>query len=155
TLLPGLLEALQRNFSRGMRDLALYTISQAVLSERSQPTVPVVGTAQRPTEQELGGRFAAVPPQHRHPAVVLRGQRERSGWWGSGEQAGWADAIQAARTVADVLGVELEVVAAEYEPWHPGRCARLSVEGHTIGHAGELHPKVVESLELPRRTAAM
>jgi len=155
TLLPGLLETLQRNVSRGMRDLALYTISQVVLPEASQPSVPVVGTAGRPTEQELRGLFDAVPSQPRHAAVVLSGQREPSGWWGSGEQAGWADAIQAARTVADVLGLELEVAAAEYEPWHPGRCARLSVEGRTVGYAGELHPKVVESLGLPRRTAAM
>ncbi len=40
-------------------------------------------------------------------------------------------------------------------PWHPGRCARLVVDGHTVGHAGELHPKVVDALGLPKRTSAM
>ena len=40
-------------------------------------------------------------------------------------------------------------------PWHPGRCARLELtDGTVVGHAGELHPKVVEALGLPARAAA-
>lgn len=154
-LLPGLLETLQRNVARGMRDLALYTVSQVVLPGDAQPDVPEVATSGRPGDEELRKLFDSVPSQPRHAAVVLSGQRERAGWWGRGEQAGWADAIQAARTVADSVGVELEIDAAEYAPWHPGRCARLSIAGKTVGHAGELHPEVIESLELPRRTSAM
>jgi len=155
TLLPGLLETLQRNLARGMRDLALYTISQVVLPESPASAVPEVGTASRPSDEQLRGLFDAVPPQPRHAAVVLSGQRAPAGWWGNGEQASWADAIQAARTIAEVLGVELDIEAAEYAPWHPGRCARLSVSGKTVGHAGELHPQVIDALGLPRRTAAM
>lgn len=155
TLLPGLLETLQRNVARGMRDLALYTVAQVVLPGDAQPVVPALGTADRPGDEELRGLFDSVPSQPRHAAVVLSGQRERAGWWGRGEQASWADAIQAARTVAESVGAELEIEAAEYAPWHPGRCARLSIAGQTVGHAGELHPKVIDSLELPRRTAAM
>ncbi|MGB7797135.1 MAG: phenylalanine--tRNA ligase subunit beta, partial [Pseudonocardiaceae bacterium] len=49
----------------------------------------------------------------------------------------------------------LEVRAAATAPWHPGRCAQLQVEGHPVGHAGELHPAVVEVLGLPPRTCAM
>lgn len=52
--------------------------------------------------------------------------------------------------------------AAQYAPWHPGRCAALYVadaaaEGgeRLVGHAGELHPRVVAAFGLPERTVAV
>ncbi|WP_020672023.1 phenylalanine--tRNA ligase subunit beta [Amycolatopsis nigrescens] len=155
TLLPGLLETLQRNTSRGFKDVALYHIGQVVLPKAKQRAVPVLGVDQRPTDEELAALQAALPNQPQHVAVVLTGQRARSGWWGPGEQANWADAVQAARTVAAAAGVELQVRAADLPPWHPGRCAQLRVGDWPVGHAGELHPKVVEALGLPKRTVAM
>lgn len=88
-------------------------------------------------------------------AVALAGERLPSGWWGKGEQASWADAVEAARTVARAAGVELTVRQGQYAPWHPGRCAELLVAGtdRVVGHAGELHPRVVKALHLPERTA--
>ncbi|WP_040923719.1 phenylalanine--tRNA ligase subunit beta-related protein, partial [Saccharomonospora iraqiensis] len=59
------------------------------------------------------------------------------------------------REVGEASGIELRPEAADTAPWHPGRCARFVVDGRTVGHAGELHPKVVEKLGLPKRTAAM
>jgi phenylalanyl-tRNA synthetase beta chain len=58
--------------------------------------------------------------------------------------------------VARTVGVELVVRPdTEHAPWHPGRCARLeTVEGTLVGHAGELHPKVVAALDLPARAVA-
>ncbi|PRW63965.1 phenylalanine--tRNA ligase subunit beta [Actinopolyspora mortivallis] len=155
TLLPGLLEALQRNLSRGRRDLALFHIGQVVLPGKEQQVVPELGVRQRPSEEELAELYAALPAQPKHVGVVLAGQRERSGWWGAGRQAGWADAIQAARLVADTAGVTLSVSTGNNPPWHPGRCAELLVDDTVVGYAGELHPKVVEALELPKRTCAM
>ena len=114
-----------------------------------------MGVSRRPDEQELRSLAAALPAQPAHAAVVLSGKREQAGWWGKGRDAGWADAVQAARTVASAAGVELEVRAGELAPWHPGRCAELVVGGSVVGHAGELHPKVVEALGLPKRTCAM
>ena len=57
--------------------------------------------------------------------------------------------------VGQAAGVELRVTRAELAPWHPGRCAALRVGDWIVGHAGELHPKVVEALGLPARTCAM
>ncbi|MCM0676630.1 phenylalanine--tRNA ligase subunit beta, partial [Micromonospora phytophila] len=98
------------------------------------------------------------PDQPRHVAVVLAGDVEPAGWWGAGRAAGWADAVEAGRAVlaaADIPEHRVEIRAAEYAPWHPGRCAELLVDGTVVGHAGELHPTVVAALELPRRTSAM
>ncbi|MFC4003105.1 phenylalanine--tRNA ligase subunit beta [Prauserella oleivorans] len=155
TLLPGLLETLQRNLSRGFRDLALFHIGQVVLPKPGQGAAPDPGVAERPSDEELAALEEAVPAQPQHVAVVLTGQRQRAGWWGPGEQATWADAVEAARLVAQASKVELRTEAADLLPWHPGRCARLLVGDWPVGHAGELHPKVVEALGLPKRTVAM
>jgi phenylalanyl-tRNA synthetase beta chain len=155
TLLPGLLDVLVRNRSRGAQDLALYAVGQVVLPHANPVPMPEPAVDRRPTDAEIAQIGAALPAQPVHVGAVLAGDREARGWWGPGRAAGWQDAVQAARTVAEVAGADLRVVAAEHPPWHPGRCAQLRVGGLPIGFAGELHPKVVEALGLPPRTCAM
>ncbi|MFE2748361.1 phenylalanine--tRNA ligase subunit beta [Streptomyces scopuliridis] len=159
TLLPGLLTALRRNDGRGSHDLALFETG-LVFRPTGHETVPVrLPVDRRPTDEEVAALDAALPHQPRHAAVVLAGAREQAGWWGKGRPAEWADAVEAARTVAREAGAELTVRAERYEPWHPGRCAGLfaAVDGEEtlLGHAGELHPRVVKALGLPERTCAM
>ncbi|MFJ6544111.1 phenylalanine--tRNA ligase subunit beta [Streptomyces sp. NPDC091385] len=159
TLLPGLLGALRRNDGRGSHDLALFETGLVFLprAERAAAVHPAVD--RRPTDEQLAGLNAALPEQPRHVAAVLAGAREQAGWWGKGRPADWADAIEAARTVAREAGAELIVRKGQYGPWHPGRCAELLVveDGaeRVVGHAGELHPRVLKALGLPERTSAM
>jgi phenylalanyl-tRNA synthetase beta chain len=155
TLLPGLLEMLARNRSRGVADLALYHLGQVTLPHARPLAMPEPGVADRPTDAEYAQIKAALPAQPLHVAVVLAGDREPSGWWGRGRPAAWEDAVEAGRLVGRVAGVELRVTKAALAPWHPGRCAALRVGDWVVGHAGELHPKVIEALELPPRTCAM
>lgn len=155
SLLPGMLRALHRNVSRGVRDLALFEMGLVYLPrERTRP-VPAVGVDHRPSDEELKALDALLPNQPRHVGVVLVGDRDPSGWWGAGRPASWADAVEAARTVAQALRADLEIRAAAFAPWHPGRCAELVARGRVIGLAGELHPRVISRLDLPPRTAAM
>ena len=60
-----------------------------------------------------------------------------------------------AQKAVDALGVTLVRKADRQAPWHPGRCAALTVDGKVIGHAGELHPTVVSKAGLPQRTCAV
>ena len=76
------------------------------------------------------------------------------GWWGEARPFSWADAVEAVRAVAASLGLEVSASAAELAPWHPGRCAELTVDGEVIGHAGEVHPTVCQAFGLPKRTVA-
>ena len=156
TLLPDLIATARRNLSRGAEDLALFE-QGVVFFSRGAPDGPTPrpDVADRPTDAELAELDALLPEQPRHVAVVLTGNREPAGWWGPARSASWADAISAARVVADAVGVDLDVAAAGPAPFHPGRCAALSVADEVVGHAGELHPKMVEQLGLPPRTAAM
>jgi phenylalanyl-tRNA synthetase beta chain len=155
TLLPGLLDAVVRNVARGMTDVALFHIGQVVLPHAELSPVPSVPVDARPSDEQIRALLDALPAQPVHVAVALTGMRERPGWWGPGRPANWADAVHAAELVAEAAGVELQVVAADLPPWHPGRCASLRVGDWPVGYAGELHPKVVEALGLPPRTCAM
>ncbi|MFG1710056.1 phenylalanine--tRNA ligase subunit beta [Nonomuraea sp. M3C6] len=156
TLLPGLLKTLVRNVGRGFADVALFETGPVYRPrEGASEVAPVLGVERRPTLEELASIEAALPDQPLRVAVVLTGEFERSGWWGGGRQASWADAVQAARLVAAESRVELSISADQHEPWHPGRCAALYAGDTLVGHAGELHPRVIEAYGLPPRTAAM
>ncbi|MEP6597824.1 MAG: phenylalanine--tRNA ligase subunit beta [Actinomycetota bacterium] len=155
SLLPGLLATLTRNIGRGSRDVALFETGLVYLPHPDTPPVPHPGVAHRPSDEELAALYASVPRQPRHLAVVLAGQVERPGWWGSGRPVIWADAIEAAHVVGRAARAELTIRRGEYPPWHPGRCAELLLDCTLIGHAGELHPRVIAALDLPARTAAM
>ncbi|MFE2730309.1 phenylalanine--tRNA ligase subunit beta [Streptomyces sp. NPDC059349] len=159
TLLPGLLEALRRNDGRGSHDLALFETGLVFRPTGDEPQAVRLPVDRRPTDEEIAGLDAALPRQPRHAAVVLTGAREQAGWWGKGRPADWADSVEAARTIAREAGVELIVRGDQQAPWHPGRCAALFavVDGAEtlVGHAGELHPRVIKALHLPERSCAM
>ncbi|WP_432753570.1 phenylalanine--tRNA ligase subunit beta [Streptomyces sp. JL2001] len=159
TLLPGLLGALRRNDGRGSHDLALFETGLVFRATGNAGVTVRLPVDRRPTDAEIAEVNAALPEQPRHAAVVLAGAREQAGWWGKGRPTDWADAVEAARTVAREAGTKLIIRQDQYGPWHPGRCAGLfvTVDGQeqVAGYAGELHPRVVKALGLPARTCAM
>jgi phenylalanyl-tRNA synthetase beta chain len=110
--------------------------------------------AGRPSDADVAALEALLPEQPRHAAGILAGERDRAGWWGPGRVADWSDAIGIVRDLAAELGVSVDVTSGSTAPWHPGRCAAVSVGGRVIGHAGELHPRVIGELDLPSRTVA-
>ena len=155
TLLPALLRTTARNVGRGTPCVAVYETAPVFVPTPERLKAPILGVDWRPDDAELDKLMAAIPRQPLTLAAVLAGDRQPSGWWGPGEPVSWADAVQVVREVARVLGVEVEVVQAAREPWHPGRCAQLRVEGEAFGHAGELHPSVCAAFGVPARTSAV
>ncbi|WP_327157843.1 phenylalanine--tRNA ligase subunit beta [Streptomyces tubercidicus] len=159
TLIPGLLNALRRNYGRGTHDLALFETGPVFRATGDEKPASRLVVDRRPTDDEIASLDASLPQQPRRAAVVLAGGREQDGWWGSARPAIWADAIEAGRTVAREAGVELIVRQDQHAPFHPGRCAALLAladgEEILVGNAGELHPRVIKTLALPERTCAM
>lgn len=144
-LLPGVLGALLRSTGRGLADLALYEVGLVFQGTGAQVAPPPV-TA-RPSDEDLARLDAALPAQPRHAALALAGQ------W-NGRAADAADAVEAVVILGRALGLALRLRPAQVLPWHPGRCVEVLLGERVLGHAGELHPRVVADLGLPVRTCA-
>ena len=144
TLLPGLLRALRRNVNRQVADVALFEVGRGFLpptdDDPGAPGGP--GGVTLPAEPLLLG-FAATgmfeQPRHDEPGRVVDVY----------------DVLGAVEVVRLVLGLPpLDVEAADDAPYHPGRAARLLLDGAVIGVVGELHPRVVATFDVPARTLA-
>ena len=152
TLLPGLVGAAQRNIGRGSSDIALFEIGKVFAGALGVP-VERLSVLNRPDAADWKALNSRLPHQPMHLAVLLAGERP-AGWWGPARAWGWADAVERARVIADIAGVDLTVEAGDDPMLHPGRAARLLVGETVVGSAGELHPRVVEALGLPARASA-
>lgn len=155
TLLPGLLEALSRNVSRGAVDTALFAISHVALKTSGTRAVDRIPTDRRPSDDEIAGLDGSLPRQPEHVAVVLTGLREPAGPWGAGRPVQAADAFEAVQVIGRAAGVAFTLRAAQQLPWHPGRCAEVLLGDLTVGYAGQLHPAVIERTGLPAGTCAV
>ncbi|GAB2750168.1 phenylalanine--tRNA ligase subunit beta [Terrabacter koreensis] len=156
SILASLVDTLRRNVARGQKDVAIYELGLVFRPGGPLGIAPIPSVATRPDADTLERLYAAVPAQPRRAGILATGQTEPAGWWGPGRAADWSDMVAAVQTVASALAVPV-VVANDpgHAPWHPGRCARITLlDGTLVGHAGELHPKVVAALELPARTVA-
>jgi phenylalanyl-tRNA synthetase beta chain len=155
SVLDTLLDTLRRNVARGSRDVAVYELGLVTVGPEAPTTAPAPGIESRPDDETLEQILGAVPAQPRHVAFAGAGEAERGGPWGPPRAVDAADAVAWALAVGRAVGLDLEVRGAQRAPWHPGRCAQLSLpDGTVVGHAGELHPKVVAGLELPARAVA-
>lgn len=152
TVLPGLLKAAGRNVGHGMTSFGIFETTTVTVPTGGATTILPVDRG--PSPEEFAALEAGLPDQPYHLALVAVGESERTSWWGEGRAVTWADAVDAVRVVADSAGLEVTSRSADFAPWHPGRCAELSVGDMVIGHAGELHPKVCEAYGLPRGSVA-
>src|SRR5207247_1552047 len=144
-------------------DTALFEIG---LVFRPRPgaadSAPILTVDRGPTVVELASLEAALPDQPLRIGAVLTGEKELDGWWGTGRAASWADAIEAARAIGRICRVRFDIRADKHAPWHPGRCAAIYAQvadsdgprEWLAGHAGELHPRVIQAFGLPPRTCA-
>ena len=160
TLLPGLAGAVSRNLSRGFTDIALFEISSVSLLAPKQSATGVTDpprptVAKRPSEKEIAALEALLPIQPLHLGVLLTGALRPAALGAKPTPAAWNDVIEVALALGIELGVTIDVAAADYAPWHPGRCAALSAHGVALGYAGELAPKALENLGLPKRSVAL
>ena len=154
SLLPGLIAAAKRNLSRGNDDFCIFELGSVVRSGLGN-LVPRPSVDQRPSAGEWDGLNAMLPKQASSLAVLLCGNQQQQTWDGPARAYEWSDAIEIARVIADVAGVELTVTTGSDSSFHPGRCAQLSIGDQQVGTAGELHPRVIETLGLPARACAL
>ncbi|TLP47239.1 phenylalanine--tRNA ligase subunit beta [Cohaesibacter sp. CAU 1516] len=131
SLLPGLLQAAQRNVDRGFNDLALFEVGQIFLGDQPEEQFTHASGIRRGATQLVGnGRHWREPAK----AVDVFDIR--------------ADAL----SVLDAMGLDstkLQIVAGGPDWYHPGRSGKIQLgPKNVIGTFGELHPKVLDDLKV-------
>ena len=131
SLLPGLLQAAQRNADKGFPDIALFEVGQCFASDEPDgQTVRASGIRRR-----LSGSFSF-------------GRDWRDGSHMADTFDVKADAIGLLTTLGIPVG-GLQVVAKAPEWMHPGRSATLQFgPKQIIGYFGELHPASLKKLDI-------
>ncbi|BCW05424.1 phenylalanine--tRNA ligase subunit beta [Arthrobacter sp. NtRootA1] len=156
SILPGLIEIARRNHSRGFRDLALYEAGSVFLPGERLGTESIPPLGVKPSDEVLDALYDGVPHQPLHIAAVLTGHDSPAAATHTPRAWDWADALDVARLIADVLGVELVVSQGSHQAYHPGRAAQLALRsGDVVGYAGELHPKLLAAHDMPARSVAL
>jgi phenylalanyl-tRNA synthetase beta chain len=128
-LTPGLLHAVARNQARGVAQIALFEVGTTFRSGDPFREQSKLGFA-------MAGPSSTDWSSHHRPFDVL-------------DATGIVEGVLADLGVA---GWRLEPDAGG--PFHPGRSARVSVDGTHLGVVGEIHPRVAASLEIDGRVAA-
>lgn len=155
SVLSSLVDAAARNVARGARHVAVFEAGRVVLGSENPAKAPIPAVGAKPAPEVLDAIIAAVPEQPHRVAFVATGDAVPASPDGPARAFDATDVIATAVEVGRSIGVEFVITADEHAPWHPGRCARLSLaDGTLVGHAGELAPKVCKELELPARACA-
>ena len=131
SLLPGLLQAAQRNVDRGFNDLALFEVGQIFLGDQ-------------PEEQ-----FTHATGLRRGAATLVGTGRH---WRDPAKAADVFDVRADALAVLEAMGLNsasLQIVAGGPDWYHPGRSGKIQLgPKNVIGTFGELHPKLLDDLKI-------
>jgi len=120
SLLPGLLAAVSHNRRHGRRDVQLF---------------------------EVGTRFSPSG-ESRAIALAWTGLATADHWSGHRRDVDFFDLKGDLQRVVAPLALTTRALADEHPALHPGRSAEILINGRVAGVIGELHPRLVQSLEL-------
>jgi phenylalanyl-tRNA synthetase beta chain len=93
-------------------------------------------------------RDKAQPEEREIVMGVLGGLREERTWMGEGEPMDFFDAKGVVETLLAQLGVPASFEPAEDRILAVGRTARIVAGGDAIGMLGEVHPDVLQSMDV-------
>ena len=95
-------------------------------------------------------RRAAGPAAARRVPDVGRARARRMVWRRSDRDAGATPSRSSSTSLTSCTWTSRSSRRSSM-PWHPGRCAAFVLDGAVIGHAGEIHPRVLKAYGLPPR----
>ncbi len=131
SLLPGLMQAAQRNVDRGFNDLALFEVGQIFLGDK-------------PEEQ-----FTHATGLRRGAAKIAGSGRH---WRDASGSVDVFDVRADALAVLESMGMDsskLQIVSGGPDWYHPGRSGKIQLgPKNVIGTFGELHPKILDQLKV-------
>lgn len=145
SLWGGLIQSLQTNLQRKQNRVRLFEIGRVFYRDETvkDGDLSIAGVAQ---PKKLAG--------------LIYGGAQPEQWANQGAHVVRSfDFFDIKADVENLLGhLEglggLDFVKAEHAALHPGRCARVEHNGKVLGWLGEMHPKLVQELDLPANNQA-
>ncbi|MCS0495279.1 phenylalanine--tRNA ligase subunit beta [Ancylobacter sp. MQZ15Z-1] len=130
SLLPGLVRSSQANADRGLGDSALFEVGQVFKGDRPQDQFTAATGLRRALAKPVGaGRHWSAKAQ---PVDAFDAK---------------ADALAVlAACGAPVANLQISADAPDW--FHPGRSGTFRLGANVIGHFGELHPSVLEAMDV-------
>ena len=146
TLLPGLFDAVIRNISRGNDNLALFEQGSVYLKPKKKQSKIKPQLLRRPSSKEIQLLDDLIPDQPKMISAILTGEKYNSGWWPNSQKYNWHDPIEMVARLCEEYGIKVSLKNANKAPFHPGRCAEISIGEKILGYAGEFNPSVLEKI---------
>ncbi|MGH8900276.1 MAG: phenylalanine--tRNA ligase subunit beta [Egibacteraceae bacterium] len=144
SLLPGLLSVVRHNVNRQTTDVAVFEAGRVFLP----PTPEEPGADGGPTGVVLPAEPLMLGFAACGDFEVARHDRQ-------GRAVDFFDLLGAVEVARRAVGRgAMTTVPTAELPYHPGRAARVLIDGEDLGVVGELHPRVIAAYELPARTLA-
>lgn len=134
TLIGNILDSAVRNIAHKNEDLALFEIGRVFLPK----TLPL----------------ADFPHEKLELVALMTGKREIMHWQNKNELFDFYDAKGVLEDFFVALGIEAKTLQVErgyYSFLHPGKTAVFKKAGKILAFVGELHPKVLDRLSLPKQ----
>jgi phenylalanyl-tRNA synthetase beta chain len=133
SLIGSLVEAMRHNLARRASRVRLFEVGRVFLRDAAAPDGPVAVAGVSQPMRLAGLAFGSAAATH----------------WAGAERE--VDFFDVKGDIAALLGPRQAVfVAGEHPAMHPGRCARVEVDGVAIGYLGQLHPRWRQAYELPK-----
>lgn len=117
SLVPGLLDGLERNFNFGVRNVRLFELGKAFRAGQERPD------------------------EYERLALVATGQRSDRDWQHHGEMIDFYDIKGVIETVLENCGLRnYSFERAAHSFLHPGQSAQIVIDGRVVGYFGQLAP---------------
>ena len=145
TVLGSLLDVARRNLAHDADRVALFESGCVYLGAGDAGEGPLAGS--------FPGERPAPVAEPRHLGCLVVGPLVAGSWRGGGEPADFFSLKGVLEALAGRLGAELSLEAAAEPFLHPGRAARVVIDGDRAGWIGELHPLVCREWDLEAAVA--
>ncbi|TAK80923.1 MAG: phenylalanine--tRNA ligase subunit beta [Betaproteobacteria bacterium] len=133
SLIGSLVDVVRKNHFRKVPRIRVFELGRVFLRDAAAPEGPLSVAGLR---------------QPLRIAAAAYGRAFAEQWDGVERAVDFFDVRADLETLVAPLALRLE--KAKHPAFHPGRCARVLIEGKPAGWVGELHPKWMQKYELPQ-----
>lgn len=133
SLIGSLLQVLKHNLDRRVDRVRVFEVGRVFVRDAAS------------VDGDSSVRGVAQPMR---VAGIIYGPASRQGWQGKQPAADFYDIKGDVQALLGARQAQFE--AAEHPALHPGRCARVRLNGQAIGFVGELHPRWRQQWDLPQ-----